>query len=172
MSIELEVSRGFARNMFLILSVVGLTFLGYFSSPRSEDHKPLLLSPGLARVVGYQRSAQKWITQIEEVNAELSAILEQDPTDLFTMDRQVNHVYGGLAALQEEMDSTEVPPTLENLHGLLVQAVSEYLDTSSRTAQWVSEPTPQNHLEAIDALTQASKELQHIYENPWLQVGP
>ena len=172
MSLELEVSRGFLRNVFLSISTIALTTLGYFSSPQSEDHKPMLLTPSLARVVRYQHSAQKWIFQIEEINAELAAIQEQPTMDLFSQDRQISHVYGRLMALREEMDGTESPPTLENLHAILIEVVAKYLDATSWTAKWASEPTEENFSKATDSWLAASQQLQQILVNPWLQVGP
>jgi len=170
--VEVEVSRGFLRSLFLSLTVIGLTVLGVFSSPRAEDGRPMLLTPQLARVIRYQRTAQKWILRIEEVNAELAAILEQTPTDLFSQDQGINRVYGWLVALREEMDGTEVPPTLENLHTRLTDLLAGYLDATSWTAQWASEPTEENHFTAIESWYAASRQLQAILGNPWLQVGP
>lgn len=172
MSLELEVSRSFLRNVFLSISVFGLTILGYFSSPQSEDHRPMLLTPSLARVVQYQHSAQKWILQIEEVNAELAAIQEQNSADLFSQDRQISRVSGWLVTLREEMDGTDAPPTLENLHAILTDVVAKYLDATAWTAKWASEPTEENHSKAIESWYAASQQLQQILENPWLQVGP
>jgi hypothetical protein len=172
MSLELEVSRSFLRNVFLSISIVALTTLGYFSSPQSEDHKPMLLTPSLARVVRYQHLAQKWIFQIEEINAELAAIQEQPTMDLFSQDRQINNAYGRLVTLREEMDRTAAPPTLENLHSILIDVVEKYLEATSLTAKWASEPTEENLTKAINSWFEASKQLQKILVNPWLQVGP
>ena len=172
MSLELEVSRGFLRNVFLAISTIALTTLGYFSSPQFEDHKPMLLTPSLARVVRYQHLAQKWIFQIEEINAELAAIQEQPTMDLFSQDRQISHVYGRLVTLREEMDGTEAPPTLENLHAIIIEVVAKYLDATLWTAKWSSEPKEENFTKAIDSWRAASQQLQQILANPWLQVGP
>ncbi|MBL8080502.1 MAG: hypothetical protein JNM55_21200 [Anaerolineales bacterium] len=171
MSLELEVSRSFLRNVILGISTLALTALGYFSSPQCEDHKPMLLTPSLARVVRYQHSAQKWIFQIEEINAELAAIQEQPTMDLFSQDRQISHVYGTLMALREEMDGTEAPPTLENLHAILIAVVAKYLDATLWTAKWASEPTAENFTKATDTWLAASQQLQQVLVNPWLQVG-
>jgi len=171
-SLELEVSRGFLRNVFLAISTIALTTLGYFSSPQFEDHKPMLLTPSLARVVRYQHLAQKWIFQIEEINAELAAIQEQPTMDLFSQDRQISHVYGRLVTLREEMDGTEAPPTLENLHAIIIEVVAKYLDATLWTAKWSSEPKEENFTKAIDSWRAASQQLQQILANPWLQVGP
>lgn len=172
MSVELEVSKSFLRNIVLVISVISLTILGYFSSPQTEDHKPLLLSPSLARAVQYQHSARKWISQLEEINLSLMMILEQNTSDLFNQDQQIGNVYGHLATLQEEIDSTDVPSTLENLHLLLNEAVSAYLDASRLTAQWISVPTQENHSAAIAAFEKASQLYAGLNQNPWLKVGP
>jgi hypothetical protein len=172
MALELEVSRSFLRNVTLAISTIGLTVLGYFSSPRSEDHKPMLLTPSLAHIVRYQHAAQRWILRIEEVNAELAAIQEQPSTDLFSQDRQIGRVYGWLVTLHEEIDSTDAPPTLENLHAILMAVVTQYLEATSYTAKWTSEPTEENLTNAIESWHIASQQLEKILENPWLQVGP
>ena len=172
MSLELEVSRSFLRNVVLCISTVAFTTIGYFSSPRSVDHKPMLLTPSLARVVRYQHSAQKWIYQIEEINAELAAIQEQPTMDLFSQDRQISRVYGWLVALRDEMDGTDAPPTLENLHAILIDVVEKYLVATSWTAKWSSEPTEENFTAASETWYAASQQLETILQNPWLQVGP
>jgi hypothetical protein len=171
MSLELEVSKSFVRNLMLVISVISLTILGYFSSPQSEDHKPLLLSPSLARAVQYQHSAQKWTSQLDEINADLMMILDQNSSDLFNQDQQIGSVYGRLATLQEEVDGTDVPSTLENLHLLLNDTVSAYLDASRLTAQWISVPTQENHSAAMAAFEKASQLYDGLYQNPWLKVG-
>lgn len=172
MSLELEVSRSFVRSTLMVLAVIGLTVIGYYSSPQSENHQPLLLSPGLARILRYQGLAQKWISQLQHVDADLAGLLDQNETDLFTQDQQVSRVYGWLAALQVELDGTEVPPTLETLHLQFTQSVSAYLEATRSIAQWISEPTQANHSAAITTLTTASQSYRHIQQNPWLQVGP
>ena len=172
MSLELEVSRSFLRNVILSAALIGFTMLGYYSSPRSEDGRPMLLTPGLARVIQYQKQAQDWMARIEEVNAELAAILEQSPADLFSQDRQISQAYGWLVALREEMDGTDAPPTLESLHSTLTGIVAGYLDAATLTAKWAGEPTEANHLNATESLQGASQQFQQVLENPWLQVGP
>jgi hypothetical protein len=172
MGLELEVSRIFLRNLILGVSIIGLTIHGYFSTPYSENGRPMLLTPALARVVHYQRSAQHWISRIEEVNAELAAIQEQPSMDLFSQDRQISRVYGWLLALRDEMDGTDVPPTLVNLHALLSEIVNGYLEATLLTAKWSSEPTDENLTDAINAWYFTSQQLQQMLENPWVQVGP
>jgi hypothetical protein len=81
-------------------------------------------------------------------------------------------VYGWLVSLYEEMDGTDAPPTLENLHVLLMEIVAGYLDATAWTAKWVSETTEENLNHAIEAWYGASQQLEKILENPWLQVGP
>jgi hypothetical protein len=172
MGLELEVSRSFLRNVFLGASLIGLTILGYFSSPQSGDHRPMLLTPGLARVVQYQRSAKDWILQIEKVDVELAAVQGQNSADLFSQDRQISQVYGRLVALREEMDGTDAPPTLGNLHAILMDVVAGYLDATEWTAKWVSEPTDENRARADESRLAASQQFEQTLGNPWLQVGP
>lgn len=175
MEYEIEVPKGFLLRLRIALVIVvlaGLGFLGRAVSPVGEDGKPQFLTPRLARITAYQRDARRWMVDLQEIQAGLGVLISNPPGDLLDLDSQANLLNGRLVSLQAEVDSTTIPPTLENLHTEFGEAVSATLEAATKVAAWISAPTPDNLASAEDALDQAAALLELLNENPWVQAEP
>jgi hypothetical protein len=160
------------RLILILLGLIGLTMLGYKNSPVGENGRPRLLSPRLAEVTRYQHNARRWAGELQEIQSGLETILENRTTDLLSQDSQANSLYGRLATLQIELDSTKVPPTLGILHDVIQDIVNQSMLAASRTITWLSEPTTENQTAALNALGDAASALERVKENPWIQEQP
>ena len=155
--------------LLAILGMGGVLVLGYFSSPLDENGRPLLLSPRLAQIVAYQRDMNGWANQLQDIHTSLATILSQSDVSLFEQDQEVNRLYGKLLRLRDEVDGTNVPPTMESLHLMMQSTLDESGAAFQATATWVGEPTAVNHHQAETGLETASESLNHLLANPWVK---
>lgn len=176
MKYDVEIPKTSLRTIFrlllIFLGLIGLGMLGYRNSPIGENGRPRLLSPRLAEVTSYQHSARRWAGEMQEIHSSLKTLLQNKTTDLLSQDGQANALYGRLANLQAEVDGTSVPPTLEVLHDAIQEALNQYSLAASLAITWISEPTSDNHNSAFISLSEASKTLDRVYQNPWMQEEP
>ena len=164
--------RAILRVLFILAGVIGLIALGRMNSPVGDNGYPILLSPRLAQVTGYQHDGQRWAGELQEIQDGLSALLSNPETDLLAQDGQANALYGRLAALQTELDGTKVPPTLGILHDAIQEAVNQSMLAATSTIAWIREPTTDNQTTALNALADAASALKRVLENPWMQKQP
>ena len=168
---EIEVSPRLLKSGLILVLIFGPLLAGMHLSP-NENGRPLLLTPRLANLNAYQRSVQTWVRTFRQVDAGLSALLVEDPADLFAQNERLNRDYQQMNLTVESLDRTSVPATMEPLHELLVNTANAYLDATLLTASWISEPSPENAQAASAALSVAEELLQRLYANPWIEVQP
>jgi len=155
-------------KIFLGIAVIlGLILVGRAVSP-VEGGKPKLLSPRLSAITAYQRDARRWTAELQEIQSGFEELLSNPSGDILAQDGQGNSLYGRLLNLQAEMDGTRVPPTLENLHTDMQEAVTAMLEACSKVAVWITEPTPENASSAEETLQAAADLLARIDQNPWI----
>jgi hypothetical protein len=164
--------RAILRVLFILAGVIGSIAIGRLNSPVGDNGYPILLSPRLAQVTGYQHDGQRWVGELQEIQNGLSGLLSNPGTDLLAQDGQANALYGRLATLQTELDGTKVPPTLGILHDAIQDAVNQSMLAATGTIAWISEPTTDNQASALNALADAASALKRVDENPWMQKQP
>ena len=59
--------RAILRVLFILAGVIGLIALGRMNSPVGDNGYPILLSPRLAQVTGYQHDGQRWAGELQEI---------------------------------------------------------------------------------------------------------
>ena len=163
------IVRRMTLSLIFILIMMGVLILGYHSSPVNEDGRPLLLTPRLAQIVSYQQDVHQWTDQLKKIHASLSNVLSRSDAGLFEQDQEINQLYGDLLRLQENVEGTRIPPTMESLHTLVKTALDESIAAAQATATWVGEPTAANHLLGKASLKTASESLNHLLANPWVK---
>ena len=175
MSYELEVPPEFKTKLrtglkwlLFFLFLVLVTVLGHFVSPENVDGRAILLTPRLMQIAAYRREVHAWTSTLKEMDAGLSDLLTNRSTDLFAQDSRISQMRGQLLSLRAEVDGTDVPPTLKNLHTLIGETVDAYFASTLNAAAWIGEPTDANHARALDALKLAGDSLGRIYQNPWV----
>jgi len=169
---EIEIPRRLAWYLFSVLLVITTLFIGVIVSPYSEDRRPLLLTPRLARVNQYRKDVRAWAKSLQEVDTGLNAILDEPSDNLFDQNYQIDQVYQKSRQLSEAIDQAAIPPTFEAFHQLLADAVNAYMDASSQVSQWIGEPAEENRQSAETALSTAHELLNRLYANPWIEVKP
>ncbi len=168
--IEIDVKRGFIVGLVSILLCVGLVILGYLVSPNNDEGSPLLLSPRLAQMKRYQRQVQGWYIELSEIHHDIVTLAEDDKGDLFVGSSLVNTIYGRLSTLENQMDQAVVPPTLINVHELILYTTQLHRETAMYLTLWMSEPTEPNLRALIASLDEASDALKRVYDNPWVRT--
>ena len=169
---EIEVSRRLLGSGFVMLLILGPLLTGMHASPLTDEGRPLLLTPRLARLNAYQQEVQTWVHTFQQIDEGLSALLEDDQADLFAQNERLNGYYQQMILTVETLDRTPVPATLEPLHDLLMNTAEAYLEATLLAARWISEPDPGNFQTAQSALTASAELLQRLYANPWIEVQP
>lgn len=169
---EIEVSRRLLGSGFMLLLVLGPLLAGMHASPLTDERRPLLLTPRLARLNSYQQEVQTWVRTFQEIDEGLSTLLADDQADLFAQNERLNGYYQQMNLTVETLDRTPVPATLEPLHDLLANTAQAYLEATLLAARWISEPDPGNLQAAQSALTASAELLQRLYANPWIEVQP
>lgn len=171
-SLEIEVSRRWLASLLWAMLHLGLLLLGAFVSPTSPIGKPLLLSPRRAGLSEYRRLAAGWTQELAAVDAELVALMENDPADLLTSNEKLERIAARLQALAPAIDATQPPPSAEPLHALAIEASLAYGQAAQQTAAWLAEPTSQNLGSATAARASAAALLERLASNPWIEATP
>jgi hypothetical protein len=169
---EIEIPRRLIRSLFSILLVIAPLLIGIFTSPYSDNHRPFLLTPRLARINDYRRSVHVWVKSFQSADTNLSTLLEKPPSDLFDQDNQVNRIYQQEKLTAEAIDQAGIPPTFESLHELLGNTASAYLEVATLAVRWTSEPTSDNRQAVVTALSTAHELLQRLSATPWIEAKP
>jgi len=169
---EIEIPRRLAWYVFFISLAITPFFIGVIVSPYSEDRRPLLMTPRLARVNQYRKDVQTWVKTLQEVDAKLNDILDEPSVDLFDLNYQIDQVFQKSKQLSKTIDQAAIPPTFEAFHQLLTDVANAYIDTSSQVSQWIGEPGEENRQSAETALSKANELLNRLYANPWIEVKP
>ncbi len=169
---EIEIPRRLAWYLFSVLLAITPLLIGMLISPYTEDKRPLVLTPRLAKINQYRKDVRTWVKTLQEVDTGLNAILDEPSEDLFDQNYQIDQVFQKSKQLSEAIDQAAIPPTFEAFHQLLADAVNAYLDASSQVSQWISEPGEENRQSAENALSTAYELLDRLYANPWIEVKP
>jgi len=170
---EIILPQGWKRRMgqalLGLLLTLGLLLVGRRVSPQGEGGFPLLLSPRLARIARYQQSVQGWANSLQETQLQLASLLDASaPGGLFAQNEQVEQAYGRILGVAQEIERTDVPPTMEPLHNLAQQAAEAALAAVGSVSLWVGEPAPANQQSAQAALAAAQDALAQLTSSPWL----
>lgn len=173
---EIILPQGWKRRLIQallgLLLTIGLLLVGRRASPQAENGFPLLLSPRLARIARYQQSVQDWASRLQETQSQLASLLDASaPVGLFAQNEQVEQAYGRILGVAQEIERTEVPPTLDPLHDLAQQAAEAALASAGSVSLWVGEPAPANQQAAQAALASAQEALTLLTSSPWLAQG-
>ena len=169
---EIEIPRRAAHSLIWALLAIGLIVLGLRASPVGANGRPLLLTPRLAEINGYRQDIQRWGNILSGLDGDLGEILADSSTDLFSQNEEVERVYSRLQSLTAEIESRNIPPTLDQVHEFVSQTASAYLQAASLTAAWIAEPVEKNQQAAAEALDQAHNLLEQLLANPWIETKP
>lgn len=154
---------------FLLLPAI-LIFIGQKVTPLSSDGKQLFLSPRVARISAYQNNVQCWASEISAAQAEMQSILEEQTTDLFQQDNQIQDTVRRTQNLTTTIDSTATPDTLIGLRSLMLDAAYANEQAAAAIAVWASAPSDGSLQAAEEAILTARAALTNVYSNPWVTV--
>jgi hypothetical protein len=158
------------RISFSILLPVILILIGRSVTPLSDDGKQLFLSPHVAQVAVYQNSVQRWAEEISSTQTEMQSILDNQTTDLFQQDSQIQNTVRLTHNLATSIDGTTTPDTLVGLRSIMLDAANANEQAAAAIAAWASVPSDTSLQSAKDAILTAKNALMKVYNNPWVTV--
>lgn len=172
MRIEID-ARG-ANKALKWIVIIGIAILlivlGKKVTPVDVDGNLLFLSPRVAEIASYQRQVQKWVTLLGEINTEMQDLLEGNSYDIFQQDSAFQEINREVNSLVTAIDSTSAPDSLVGLRDLMVEVTSTYANAAYSLGQWISEPSEVTYQTAYESLSNATSQLERVYENPWVVI--
>ena len=169
---EIEIPRKWLHLWLYMLLLFGPAFLGSAISPMTGQERPLLLTPRLARLNAYRIKAQGWILEFKKADDDLTVLLDDPTKDLFSQNEHISRLYQRILTVSDTIDQTSIPPTMETLHTQLAETAQAYLNATILAARWISEPSVENHQTTLSARTSSQIMLEHLEDNPWIEVYP
>jgi len=157
-------------SLFVGAAILAFTVLGWFSSPRNQQGRPLLLLPDVKAVGEYIRLASNIAKELRLVDGELNKILAGDPTDLFGQTRSAQNSFEHSLRIAQEIDQNETPPALAGLRDQLNQVSLVYIDAARLTLHWLSAPDATNTQQARQKLSAARTALKDLENSQWLRM--
>lgn len=154
---------------FILLPVI-LIFIGHKVTPLSSDGKQLFLSPRVARIAAYQNNVQRWASEISSSQTEMQSILDEQTTDLFQQDNQIQDTVRRTQNLTTSIDGTTTPDTLLGLRSLMLEAAYANEQAAAAIAVWASAPSDESLRSAEEAILTTRAALTKVYSNPWVAV--
>jgi len=168
---EIVISKKMLKRIFsFILLPVILIFIGRNVTPLSNDGKQLFLSPRVARIAAYQNDVQRWASEISAVQVEMQSILDEQATDLFQQDNQIQDTVRRAQNLTVSIDGTTTPDTLLGLRIMMLDAAYANEEAAAAIAAWASAPSDASLRAARNAILVARTALTNVYNNPWVTV--
>lgn len=162
-----EVPRRLLWRVALGVLLPTLLLVGWLTSPKGAEGRPLLLSPSVRTVERYRRDARAWLAEFDEVDAALERLLASGLTDPFRQSTLGERVFTDIAALAEDIDRTQAPPALVSLRQQLHAAALAYLNAGRAALQWVSAPSEDNLTAVQEALDAARHQRETLATNEW-----
>jgi hypothetical protein len=97
-------------------------------------------------------------------------ILDNQTTDLFQQDSQIQNTVRLTHNLATSIDGTTTPDTLVDLRSIMLDAANANEQAAAAIAAWASVPSDTSLQSAKDAILTAKNALTKVYNNPWVTV--
>lgn len=142
---EIEVPRGFAIAIVVVVVVGLLLTVGMVSSPRDAAGRPLLLSPERRAILKFLRQAEGWEREFQRILADLDRLAEDvrmapAPENLYDRARRAQNALERARALEREISRTVAPETMQGLHRLALEAAVRTREYAGSVADRVGVP--------------------------------
>jgi len=154
---------------FFTAALIFFGVLGWFSSPLSQEGRPVLLLPDVRRVETYRLQAFGWVKQLSALEGQSAVLLSGNRLDPLTVSRKVQRVYLDSIGLFEEVDTSVAPQALAGVHQRVQDCVQGQLEVNQNLLLWVSEPTELTHSAALTSLESAQDAFEALKDNAWMQ---
>jgi len=156
------------RWLILIVLIL-LGILGWFSSPVSQEGRPTLLLPEVKKVVIYRHQAARWIRQLSALDGQIDVLLSGNRMDPLSLSRKAQGVYADWIKLFQAVDATIVPQALAGVHQTIKEVIQAYLDATQKLLAWVSDPNELTLGTTLESLESAGLLLTALETNAWMQ---
>ncbi len=157
------------KHVVMACVVILLAIIGYGVTPYDGTDRPLLLLPDIREAQEYRRAAQRWVTELHQMDSQIEQILEQEDMDLLTNVRQGQRAFEDAVQLLQEIDETEVPPTAMVERDHVARAAMSYFEAANAALRWISAPTETNKTVAQEQLEKARTVLADLErDSAWM----
>ena len=153
----------------ILLVLVLLGILGWFSSPVSQEGRPTLLLPEVRKVVIYRHQAARWMKQLSVLDGQIDVLLSGNRMDPLSLSRKAQGVYADWISLFQAVDATIVPQALAGVHQRIKEVIQAYLDATQKLLAWVSDPNDLTLGTTLESLESAKQMLTALETNAWMQ---
>jgi hypothetical protein len=151
---------------------IALLVLGAAASPRDGRGRPVLLLPDVRAVQAYQATARRTLADLHAVDADLAALLRDQPEDVFERSRQAQRVVTSVVEISQSLDRHIAPAAMALVGDQLGQAGLLYLEAARSAMAAVAMPVEENFLGAREALNAARSGLADLEGTQWLTLPP
>lgn len=153
---------------FAVIAVL-FSIIGFFVTPVDDLGKPILLLPDVKAVEDYRQTGSSWVSELKELDAEISNILVETNTgDLFSRSRAAQTALQHAVSLAKRIDQSEVPAVGMRIHEQFIDVSIGYLDAARYAMQWISAPQDDIRTNALLSLEQARGILAELEKNQWI----
>lgn len=161
----LEIRRTHIVALVAACVMVALAGLGYLTSPRTDDGRPVLLSPEVQAVEIYQRTSLEWVQAWGILLARMS---NQDETGLLAQSQAAQMDFNESLRLAQAVEATTAPAVLLGVHEQATNTASALMQAALARNRWLSAPTTENQIAFADSLSRAHLELDGLLKNSWI----
>ena len=155
-----------------IAAGIALLVLGAAASPRDGRGRPMLLLPDVRAVQAYQATARNALADLRAVDADLAALLVDQPEDVFERSRQAQRVVTRVVEINQVLDRHIAPAAMTVVGDELVRVNLLYLEAARTAMAAVAMPADENLVAAREALDVARRGLADLEGSQWLTLPP
>lgn len=149
---EIEINRRGCLPLLIIFVVIAASVIGYYISPRVGG-RPVLLTTENYAIKRYLDRAEGWTEIMKQEQDRLASMASEQaftpgqtpvpvahPEDIYSRSDRIRDAQSHLEKIRREMERTKVPPSLEGLHALAVDAVEAQLGLANVVLDSVGAP--------------------------------
>lgn len=161
----LEIRRAHVVALAAACVMVALAGLGYLTSPRTDDGRPVLLSPEVQAVESYRHTSREWVRAWGTL---LVRMANQDETGLLAQSQAAQMDFNESLRLAQAVEATTAPAVLLGVHERATATASAVMQAAVARNRWLSAPTTENQTVFADSLRRAQLALDGLLSNPWM----
>lgn len=167
-----RLRRGALLTLLTVALTVGLYHVGRVVTPATSGADVPIYALTVRQTETYRRQAQRWLTQLQTLDAGLLAVLTTSQNNLYTQSHLAQQHEAQALALTQQVSLAYPPPALVSLHAGLQETAEVYLAATYAVNRWIGEPTEAQYLAALESLRLARAAYAVVAANPWVQAAP
>lgn len=165
-----NVIRKICRWVFVFGIVLCINVIGFQVTPRDTNGRLLILTPGIAEIVRYQKHITDWAREMLDSEGKMKALLDNKTDDIYIQDINFQNINQTVNKIATEVDQTSVPDSFTELRDLMVKAARAHQHAASAVGQWLGDPSSDTYNNALTMINLANNILGQVESNQWILV--